>query len=81
MYRDSKVGRCITIILLAVFSLALASCGGGGGGTTTAASYTVTATAGVGGSISPASGAMASFTVTPDSGNSINTAIKGGEAL
>jgi serine protease len=57
--------------VLAVLALAsLGGCGGGGGGS---AQYLVTATAGPGGAISPASvevsrGATASFIVTPDAG-------------
>jgi len=87
MYYDSRMSRCVAIILIALFSLALASCGGGGGGGSTGAtSYTVSTTAGADGSISPASatvnsGATTSFTVTPGSGNSINTVTGCGGAL
>lgn len=89
MCHDFRMGRCVAIVWIALFSLALASCGGGGGGgggSGGATSYTVAATAGTGGSISPASasvnsGATTSFTVTPDSGNSINTVTGCGGAL
>jgi hypothetical protein len=61
-------------------SLLLAACGGGGGSdpASTATTYTVSTSAGTGGSISPASatvndGDTASFTVTPDSGYAIDS--------
>ena len=84
---DSRMSRCVAVGLVVLFSLLLAACGGGsssGGGSTT--SYTVTANAGAGGGISPASatvnsGATASFTITPDSSNSINTVTGCGGAL
>lgn len=87
MWCDTGMGRCSAIMLVAVFSLALAACGGGGGGgggSTT--SYTVTANAGAGGGISPASatvssGATASFTATPDGGSSIDSVTGCGGAL
>jgi hypothetical protein len=72
-----------SLCIIGVAMFALSACGGGGGGNNAGGSgsgdvtsYTVTATAGSGGSISPVSvtvsaGATASFTVTPDSGNSI----------
>lgn len=75
---DSRMGRCVAMISVALFSLVLVACGGGGGGGGSTTNYTVTTTAGAGGNISPASaivssGATTSFTVTPDSGSSINT--------
>ncbi len=58
--------------------LALSACGGGGGGGTTPTSYTVTASAGANGSISPTSvsvnsGDTTSFTVTPDMDYQVDT--------
>lgn len=83
---DSMMSRCVAVGLMVLYSLVLAACGGGSssGGNTT--SYTVTANAGAGGGISPASatvnsGATASFTVTPNGGNSINTVTGCGGAL
>ena len=85
---DSRMSRRVAMSLVALLSLVLAACGGGGGGggSTGATNYTVTATAGAGGNISPtsatvSSGATTSFTVTPDSGNSINTVSGCGGAL
>ena len=68
---NTLLGR---FVLLVIF--ALAGCGGGGGGgepLPVAPSYTVSATAGAGGSIEPRSqtvnrGATATLTVTPDTG-------------
>ncbi len=58
-----------------LFIFALTGCGGGGGGESNPSS--VTSTAGTGGSISPESqtvphGATATFTLTPDTGYSVN---------
>ncbi len=77
-------------LLWITLPILLSACGGGGGtapsnsagstgvGTAAATSYTVTATAGTGGSISPANAAVASggtatFTVTADSGYAIQS--------
>jgi len=87
MYCNFRMSRYVAVVVAVIFSLALASCGGSGGGEEDATtSYTVTASAGVGGSISPTSatvnsGATANFTVTPDSGSSTNTVIGCGGAL
>jgi hypothetical protein len=56
----------------------LTACGGGGGGGSSTTTYTVTATTGANGVISPASasvseGSTTSFTVTPDTGYEIDT--------
>ncbi|ADH85183.1 Lcl domain-containing protein [Desulfurivibrio alkaliphilus] len=64
-------------LLLLLLILSLAGCSGGGGGGSTK-KYTVSATAGDGGSISPGSqsvarGTTASFTVTHESGYSIDS--------
>lgn len=68
MYKRATSGKRKRVILISCLSMLLAACGGGGGGDT---QVTVTATAGSGGSISPASqnvakGSQVTFTVQPD---------------
>lgn len=82
---DTKVNRyCLASrILTPLLFLSLAACGGGGGssggaGSSSTPSYTVSTSAGTGGSISPSSatvkdGGTTSFTVTPNTGYSIGT--------
>lgn len=68
MYKRATSGKRKRGILISCLSMLLAACGGGGGGDP---KVTVTATAGNGGSISPASqnvakGSQVTFTVQPD---------------
>lgn len=79
----APVTRVFLLFVLAIL-FALGGCGGGGGGGSSnqppvgPTTWTVSATAGAGGSIDPASrtvnaGSTATFTVTPDTGYSIGT--------
>jgi hypothetical protein len=77
--RGQAVYRAAIYGAVGLLGLVLTACGGGGGGGTATPSYTVSATASTGGSISPASvavneGATTSLTLIPDNLYGISTA-------
>jgi len=75
MYKRATSGKRKRFILISCLSMLLAACGGGGGGDS---QVTVTATAGSGGSITPASqsvakGSTVTFTVQPDANYTVQS--------
>lgn len=75
MYKRATSGKRKRFILISCLSALLAACGGGGGGDS---QVTVTATAGTGGSITPASqsvnkGSTVTFTLQPDANYTVQS--------
>lgn len=75
MYKRATSGKRKRVILISCLSMLLAACGGGGGGDS---QVTVTATAGTGGSITPASqsvirGSQVTLTVQPEANYSVQS--------
>lgn len=75
MYKKATSGKRKRVILISCLSVLLAACGGGGGGDS---QVTVTATAGTGGSITPASqsvnkGSTVTFTVQPNANYTVQS--------